>query len=324
MRQASGKATCPTVGSAGFSSRRLSGFGPAVAALWLGLAAMASPGLAAPGMSPEEAAAVIARTRQWVQGYMESLPNFTCRKTYRVFVGPVIRKPKLRKWAKEMPDWMRSKHRWKRQRVRPSTTGVQSIGRSSSSSMPLRPLKGAHRKIHESEWLVRMATGEKESYEWIRGNIDGYGRGYFAGWLNELFREDLKTRFEWIEDAELRGYGVHVFRTVTPSNFYQYGGQGEVEGVRVGFRGRLYIDRATGGVLRYVAEQPIGLGKEHEVKSGSMLFDYDYVELGEEQVLLPVKSLVFTRYRAISTIAESLFQEYRRFQVETELDFGGE
>ena len=43
-------------------------------------------------MSREEAAAVISRTRQWVQGYMESLPNFTCRKTVRVFVVPAILK----------------------------------------------------------------------------------------------------------------------------------------------------------------------------------------------------------------------------------------
>ena len=55
-----------------------------------------------------------------------------------------------------------------------------------------------------------------------------------------------------------------------------------------------------------------------------MLFDYDYVEMGEEQVLLPVKSLVYTRYRAFSTMAESLFRGYQQFTSETRLDFGGQ
>ena len=293
---------------------------------WLAMTAIASPVLVvgASGMSRETAAAVISRTRQWVRGYMESLPNFTCRKTYRVCVGPVVKKPKLAKWAKELPGWTRSQHRWERQRVRTNTRGAQSIGRSSSSNMPLGRLKPGHRKIHESEWLVRMVQGKGESYEWVRGSSEGYGRGYFAGWLNELFREELQTRFEWLEDAKLRGHGVHVFQTVTPRNFYRYSGQGNQEGVWVGFRGRLFIDRASGRVLRYVAEEPIGLGEELDLQSGRMLFDYDYVKIGDEQVLLPVKSLVFTRYRRHSTLAETEFHSFRQFQAETKLDFGGQ
>lgn len=177
-------------------------------------------------------------------------------------------------------------------------------------------------RIHESEWLVRMVQGEGESYEWIRGGRDGYGQGYFAGWLVELFREELQTRFEWLEDSELRGHGVHVFVTVTPRNFYLYEGGVDEEAVFVGFRGKLYVEGASGRVMRYVAEEPMGLGRAHAVQSGRMLFDYDYVEIGGERVLLPVKSLVYTRYRAFSTVAESTFQGYRQFTSETKLDFG--
>ena len=117
---------------------------------------------------------------------------------------------------------------------------------------------------------------------------------------------------------------MHVFGTVTPKNFYRYGGEGNEEGVLVGFWGKIYMEGATGRVLRYVAEEPIGLGNEHGVKSGRMLFDYDYVEIGGEKVLLPVKSLVYTRYRAFSTVAESLFRGCQQFTSETRLDFGGQ
>ena len=319
MWQATGKPS----GSAGSPGSRRAGAAAGAAVLWWAVTAGASQGQAA-GMSREEAAAVIARTRQWVRGYVESLPNFTCRKTYRVFLGSAIRKPKLAKWAKELPGWTRSKHRWERRRVKTNTRGAQSIGRSSTPTLPLGNLKPRQGKIHESEWLVRMVQGEGESYEWVRGSSEGYGRGYFAGWLNELFREELQTQFEWLEDAELRGQGVHVFQTVTPRNFYQYGGQGDQEAVWVGFRGRIYIDQASGGVLRYVAEEPIGLGGELDLQSGRMLFDYDYVRIGDEQVLLPVKSLVYTRYRSHSTLAETEFHGFRRFQAETLLDFGRE
>ncbi len=105
MWQATGKSS----GSAGPPGSRRAGAAAGAAVLWWAVTAVASQGLAlgAPGMSREEADAVIARSHQWVQGYKEALPNITCRKTIRVFVGPVIRKPKLRKWAQEMPNWTR-------------------------------------------------------------------------------------------------------------------------------------------------------------------------------------------------------------------------
>lgn len=291
MRQASGKASGPTAGSAGISGGRPNGGAAAVAAFWLALTAMASPGLAAPGMSREEAAAVIARTRQWVQGYIETLPNFTCRKTIRVFVVPAIRKPELREWAVEIPKWVISR-------------------------------RGGKPRTDQSEWLVRMVKGGRESYEWIGGNQRGHGWGFFGHWLKALFGRKNPTEFEWIEDSRLRGYGVHVFRTETPRNFCQYGGRGGDNVVLVGYHGKIYIDRDSGRVLRYVAEEPIGLPKRHRVKSGRMLFDYDYREIGDQVALLPVKSLAYTRYRGRSSLAESTFHQYREFQSETKLDFG--
>lgn len=263
----------------------------AVAAFWLALTAMASPVLAGTGMGREEAAAVIARTRQWVQGYMESLPNFTCRKTVRVFVVPAMRKPELRDWAVEIPKWVISS-------------------------------RGGKPRIDESEWLVRMVKGGRESYEWIGGNQRGHGWGFFGHWLKALFGQKHPTEFEWIEDDRLRGNGVHVFRTVTPKNFCQYGGRAGDDIVLVGYRGKIYIDRDSGHVLRYVAEEPIGLPKRHRVKSGRMLFDYDFRQIGDEVALLPVKSLAYTRYRGRSTLAESTFHQYREYQAETKLDFG--
>jgi len=262
-----------------------------VAAFWLTLTAMALPGLAGTGMSREEAAAVIARTRQWVEGYMESLPNFTCRKTVRVLVVPAMRKPELRDWAVEIPKWVISS-------------------------------RGGKPRIDESEWLVRMVKGGRESYEWIGGNQRGHGWGFFGHWLKALFGQKYPTEFEWMEDDRLRGHAVHVFRTVTPKNFCQYGGRAGDDIVLVGYRGKIYIDRDSGHVLRYVAEEPIGLPKRHRVKSGRMLFDYDFREIGDEVALLPVKSLAYTRYRGRSTLAESNFHQYREYQAETKLDFG--
>ena len=291
MRQASGKASGPTDGSAGASRARRIGAAAAVATLWLALVEMASPGLAATGMSREEAGTVIDRTRQWVQGYMESLPNFTCRKTIRVFVVPAIRRPELRDWAVEIPKWVLSS-------------------------------RGGKPRIDESEWLVRMVKGGRESYEWIGGNQRGHGWGFFGHWLKALFGQKYPTEFEWIEDARLRGYGVHVFRTVTPRNFCQYGGRSGDNTVLVGYRGKIYIDRNSGRVLRYVAEEPIGLPKRHRVKSGRMLFDYDFQEIGDEVALLPLKSLAYTRYRGRSTLAESTFHQYQEYRTETKLDFG--
>ena len=181
MWQATGKSS----GSAGSPGSRRAGAAAGAAVLWWAVTAGASQGQAA-GMSREEAAAVIARSHQWVQGYKEALPNITCRKTFRIFVVPAIRKPKLRKWAKEMPKWAIGKTR---KNLRAVNLSRAPRSRSASRTVGLERKIG---KIHESEWLVRMVKGEGESYEWIRGSTDGYGRGYFAGWLNELFREELR------------------------------------------------------------------------------------------------------------------------------------
>ena len=101
------------------------------------------------------------------------------------------------------------------------------------------------------------------------------------------------------------------------------GGKGKDEAILVGFEGKIYIERDTGRVLRYVAEEPIGLPKGHHVISGKLLFDYDYVEIGEETPLLPVKTLVYTKYHGTSTVSETRFHEYKQFKSETKLDFGG-
>lgn len=276
---------------------------PLVPLLALAVGAAGSP-IKAPTtpMGKEEAASVIARTRKWVGGYMEALPNFTCRKRYRLFMGTVVRNPKLREWAVQMPAWAISKTRWERR-----------LGNALIRTG----------KIHDSEWLVRMVKGQQESYEWIRGNKDGYAWGFMGAWLKALFHGESQTEFRWIEDTELRGYGVHVFETVTPRNFYQYGAHGTDDVVVVGFQGKIYIERDTGRVLRYVAEEPIGLGKRHRVKSGKMLFDYDYVEIGGEVHLLPVKTLDYTRYHTESTLGEARFDDYKQFKSEIKLDFGG-
>ena len=196
-----------------------------VSLLVLVMGSAGSSAVASEAVDAVDVEAVIAKTRVWVQGYMESLPNFTCQKPHRVFMGPVIGKPKLRKWAVEMPKWVTAKPRWERPRIKLRTQGAQSIGRS-GSPMGLGILKAGIGKVHESEWLVRMVKGQQESYEWIKGDRHGYGWGYLGSWLTKLFSEELQTDFQWIEDTELRGHGVHVLcRTVTPRNFYQYGGQ---------------------------------------------------------------------------------------------------
>ncbi|MDE2666984.1 MAG: hypothetical protein OXI69_12615 [Acidobacteriota bacterium] len=61
--------------------------------------------------------------------------------------------------------------------------------------------------------------------------------------------------------------------------------------------------------------------KGHRVKSGRMLFDYDYIRIGEEKVLLPVRFLIYTRYRGNSTLEGTGRSRYRQFKSETGLDF---
>ena len=163
MWQATGKSS----GSAGPPGSRRAGAAAGAAVLWWVLTAVASQGLAlgAPGMSREEADAVIARSHQWVAGYLETLPNFTCRKTIRVFVVPAIRKPECESGPK---------------RCLGDRDGSPNEGCVSARGAGINDTE-------DREWLVRMVKGGRESYEWVRRQQAWTWMGIFRSLVKELF-----------------------------------------------------------------------------------------------------------------------------------------
>jgi hypothetical protein len=133
------------------------------------------------------------------------------------------------------------------------------------------------------------------NYSNIPGSTTG---GEFVEALQRLFKPDSKTRFEALTTDTVRGRPCLVFNyEILVENARDGVGFKTEKGskdfsfttVPAGERGRVWIDRKDGRILR-IAYQATDIPKDFEVRAFESSIDYDWVQIGEEKFLLPVQS----------------------------------
>ena len=158
----------------------------------------------------------------------------------------------------------------------------------------------------------------------LRGMLSS---GEFGGLLRSVFGEDVKAAFEWKELANLRGQTCHVYsyRVEAKNSSYAvgvtlYGGDKRM----VAFHGLVYIDAAR-YVVRRISAETDELPVSFPVQQSSIWVNYDVVQIGEHEHMLPVSAEVMARMGRRSTVKnEIVFRDYRRFGAESSIQFGSE
>ncbi|HTQ57798.1 MAG TPA: hypothetical protein VMI94_25200 [Bryobacteraceae bacterium] len=147
-----------------------------------------------------------------------------------------------------------------------------------------------------------------------------YSRSEFGSMLRGLFDPDTAAKYKWAGRAMAMGVLCEVFAVDvarTKSNFVlRQAGRREP----AGYTGRVFIDEDTGMVRRLTIEGN-GLPADFGLKSPALSLDYGMVRIGQDDYLLPLRSVLQLRHAKAFVRNETLFTHYRRFSAESEIKF---
>ncbi len=177
---------------------------------------------------------------------------------------------------------------------------------------------------HVEDYKLVAVNGKRtfRTYEEMGG---AQSQGEFGSLLLSLFRDAGRDRFQWDHWTTLRRRRTYVYRFrigIEDSTYnvqFASSWQGPMA-VRTGQHGFVYVDSETSAVVRVYAEAD-GIPADFPVKSVYTLLDYDFVDVGGHQFLLPLRALVRMGTSRVQTRNDVAFQSYRKFASDTTITF---
>lgn len=167
-----------------------------------------------------------------------------------------------------------------------------------------------------------MPAPEDQSYGMKLGGTISTGEYVTA--LTELFKPESRTEFTPIDTDTLRGRRTIIYEYVVKrENSRETLAWGEGGSVRQetisGYRGRIWVDREDGRVLR-LEDISTEIEPGFPITAASKVIDYDWVKINEQPHLLPARAVVELtardRGQTEQTRNEILFRGYRKFGTE--------
>src|SRR5581483_2095243 len=234
-----------------------------------------------PPPSSEEQARVIHEVRENALNYSKNLPDFICTQVTRRYYDP----SGLEFW--QMSDVITARLSYFEQK---------------------------------EEYKLIMVNNQvtNEPYSSLRGAVS-YGE--FGSMLREIFEPESKTDFQWERWATLRGKRTHVFsyRVAQPNSRWSINYERTTE-VTPGYRGLIYVEKASNTVLRITLEAE-DIPPSFPVQQASTVLDYDYSRVGDGNFLLPLRGVMRMRSDKLLTKNEMEFRLYRKFSSESTITF---
>jgi hypothetical protein len=161
------------------------------------------------------------------------------------------------------------------------------------------------------------------SYEQMGGAIT---EGEFGSMLAAIFALKSRTNRSWDHWTTLRKRPTHVYAFAIAAANSDYtitsGDMRSEDRVTVGQRGYIYIDDATRMVVRVTAAA-WGLPQDFAVKKIDLLLDYDFIDVGGQQYLLPLHSETLLDAPPLLHRNETDFLVYRKFSADATITFDG-
>jgi hypothetical protein len=162
------------------------------------------------------------------------------------------------------------------------------------------------------------------SYEHVGGAIN---KGEFGSLLAAIFALQSRTNRSWDHWTTLRKRPTHVyaFSIAAANSEYQITSgttARDEERVAAGQRGYIYIDDATKMVVRVTAAAE-GIPADFPVRKVNLLLDYDFIDVGGRQYLLPLYSETTMAAPPEELRNETEFRLYRKFSADATITFDG-
>ena len=219
--------------------------------------------------------------------------------------------------AEKMPDYL----------VKQQITRSHAYGQSKNWAVYDRlSIAVSYRQTAGEDYKLLSVNGmpapEDQSYGMKLGGTISTGEYVTA--LTELFKPESRTEFSPIDTDTLRGRRTIIYEYVVKrENSRETLAWGEGGSVRQetfsGYRGRIWIDRADGRILR-LEDISTEIEPGFPITAASKVIDYDWVKINEQEHLLPSRAVVEltarNRGQTEQTRNEILFRGYRKFGAE--------
>ncbi len=235
-----------------------------------------------PPPDSEEQAKIIDQTREYALNYTKQLPNFICVQVTRRDVDP-----------------SGSGNNW----------------------------------YHSDTITARLSYNGVENYEVIlhnnqpvtNANMKQFGgtssEGEFASMLAEIFQPETHTDFSWDHWGKLRGRKTYVYAYDVQQEFSHYHVEAEgAETIVPAYRGLVYIDEDTKMVVKIVMT-PYDMPSTFPIHQINTSLDYDFETIGDQQYMLPLKSVVTSKLARQMSKNDIEFRLYRKFGTESSIKF---
>jgi len=235
-----------------------------------------------PPPDSEEQAKIIDQTREYALNYTKQLPNFICVQVTRRDVDP-----------------SGSGNNW----------------------------------YHSDTITARLSYNGVENYEVIlhnnqpvtNANMKQFGgtssEGEFASMLAEIFQPETHTEFSWDHWGKLRGHKAYVFAYDVQQQFSHYHVEAEgAETIVPAYRGLVYIDEDTKMVVKIVMT-PYDMPSTFPIHDINTSLDYDFETIGDQQYMLPLKSVLTSKRARQMSKNDIEFRLYRKFGTESTIKF---
>lgn len=265
--------------------------------------ALTALGLAAVGWAQapaaEEQARFLDEARAVALGYSEMLPDFVCTET-------------VQRSASEAGVWR------------------------TLDSLTLQ-LTYANKKENYKVILAGNQVSDLD-YRSVGGAMSA---GEFGSTLRWIFEPASGTTFRWEKWAVVRKTPVamYSYRVAQASSHYvlAFGDGPDLRSLIVGYHGVLGIARDSHMVWRLTTEAD-DIPADFSIRQSSTTVEYDYADVGGKRFLLPSKAETNMLYQPSRTGDSRLerelrpklmrnllqFRNYRKFAVDSEVDFGGD
>ncbi|MBI3209630.1 MAG: hypothetical protein HYZ37_12130 [Candidatus Solibacter usitatus] len=145
--------------------------------------------------------------------------------------------------------------------------------------------------------------------------------GEFGSLLKEIFEPESEAQFHWDRWATLHARRNHVFsyRVAQPKSKWRIDYQ-RTESVIAGYQGLIYVDADYHSVTR-VTLDAIDIPPSFPVQQARTMLDYDFVKIGENEHVLPLRAEV--RMRSGKDLRKNVveFRLYRKFGADATIKF---